>query len=82
MKRKELHNNIARYVEKVGIDKAESVAVEAIKQSLYDMAHMIVGIDNLYMAMVTFQVEVLKYLRCDPERVDELCILFSKEASE
>lgn len=77
----ELRNYIAMYVQRVGHDTAEKTAIAAIASSLYDMTHMIVETDNIFLGMVQFQVEVLKYLRGDEDRVNHLCMEFAKEAA-
>ena len=78
--KEKLTKNIAKYVEAVGADTAEEIARKSIPGLLFDGGN-VVGIDNLIMAMVKFQIEVLVYLRADRDKVDELVIDFAKEAA-
>lgn len=75
----ELHKNIAVYVQQVGADIAAEIATKSIPGLMFDSGNTLVGIDNLLLAMVKFQVEVLIYLKADRERVEELVLDFSKE---
>ncbi len=75
----ELHKNIAEYVNQVGADVATDIAAKSIQGLLFDSGNTAVGLDNLLLAMIKFQVEVMIYLKADRERVDELVLEFSKE---
>lgn len=75
-----LHKNIERYVQSIGAEQAEEVALKSIPGLLCDI-NTVVPVDSMILAMIKFQVEVLIYLRSDEEDVNRILIDFSKEAA-
>ena len=79
---KQLHKNISLYVQKVGVDKAYDTALKSISGVMFDMSNTTVDMNNLFLAIADFQINVLKYLWGDEDKIRQMVRNFSKEASD